>query len=280
MREQQNDVLKFGFNLCLVSLCAFSLLSCKKSELVTMVDNADSLNAGLETPGEGSGNQGDDEVVGGEPSPELPDVSEVAPIPPVPAPPKLAKMEPLSWESSSRPQASKWSAYAHDVIREEAFVNLNKAADAELFCPKYDSLTEDQKINFWGALFSGITKFESNYSPTSRMQETTMGTDPVTKQPVYSEGLLQLSYQDVQWAPYCEFDWSKDKYLSAKDPKKTILDPYKNLRCGILIMANQIKKKGNIVLSSGVYWAVLKRGGKYQKINDIIAITKKLSFCK
>lgn len=188
------------------------------------------------------------------------------------------KYEPLSWESS-RSDAKNWSTYAFKVIREEAYDSLNTAIDADVFCPNYHNMSKDQRINFWGALISGITKFESGYNPTTRYHESTMGTDPITKQPVYSEGLLQLSYQDTQWASYCEFDWSKDKYLSATDPKKTIFDPYKNLRCGIKILAAQVKRTKEVLLTSGVYWAVIREGGRYEKIDEIVAITKKLSFC-
>lgn len=94
-----------------------------------------------------------------------------------------------------------------------------------------------------------------------------MGTDPVTGRQVASEGLLQLSYQDVQWAPYCEFDWSVDKKYSDTDARKSIFDPEKITEdCGIQILDRQVAKKSNIALSSGVYWAVLKIGGKYRGI--------------
>lgn len=189
---------------------------------------------------------------------------------------------PLSWESpSANPkyaaQAVNWSDYAFNVIENEtAEQMLPGTTDVTQFCPKYYSLNRDLRINFWGALFAAVAKYESGYSPVSRMQETTMGTDPVTNRPVFSEGLLQLSYQDITGWPFCDFDWSQDKDLSPTDPRKTILDPYRNLECGIKIMAKQIAKKGSITLSSGVYWAVLKIGGKYGKINEIAAMTKKM----
>lgn len=260
----RNNSLKTGILLSL----ALTAFSCGRASL-------ESVPAAVTAPG--AGTPGD----GGNGSQDVGDGGTVAPpaATPTPAPALVSKMEPLSWESS-RADAKNWSTYAFQVIREEAFTDLHKARDIETFCPKYDTLTQEQQINVWGALFSGVSKYESGYSPTSRMQETTMGTDPITNKPVYSEGLLQLSYQDTQWAPYCEFDWSKDKYLAATDPKKTILDPYKNLRCGILILARQVRAKGAVVLSSGVYWAVLKSGGKYQQITNIANIVKKLSFCK
>jgi hypothetical protein len=116
------------------------------------------------------------------------------------------------------------------IQNETADQMLPGTTDVTLFCPKYFSLSTDLKVNFWGALFAG-------YNPTSRYQETTMATDPVTHPPVYSEGLLQLSYQDITGWSFCDFDWSQDRTLSPKDPKKTILDPYRNLECGIKIMA-------------------------------------------
>lgn len=200
-------------------------------------------------------------------------------VTPAPQPGISFKAEPLSWEAS-RSEGKNWSAYVFKVIREEAYDSLNSAIDSEVFCPNYNNMTKDQRINFFGALVSAITKFESNYSPTMRYQESTMGIDPITKSPVYSEGLLQLSYQDVQWAKYCQFDWTKDKNLKKTDPKKTIFDPYKNLRCGIKILADQVRRKKEILLTTGVYWAVLREGGRYEKIDEIAAITKKLSFCK
>lgn len=200
--------------------------------------------------------------------------------PPSPDPGSTYKMLPLAWENASNPQRKLWSAYLQDIILNKWNSLLTGANDITSFCPTYNRLSSEERANVWAQIFVAITKYESAYSPTSRMHETTMGTDPVTKQPVYSEGLLQLSYQDVQWAPWCEFDWNKDRNLSPTSPQKTILDPYINLNCGVGIMAGQIKRKGSIILDSGVYWAVIKGNGKYQQISGIQAIVKSLSLCK
>lgn len=187
--------------------------------------------------------------------------------------------EPLAWEKTVAGSVN-WSNYMYEVIENETFTLIDGADDMATFCPKYAEATKKQKINFWGQLFAAVAKFESSWKPTMRFHESTMGTDPVTKQPVYSEGLMQLSYQDTQWEPRCEFNWAVDKNLPVQDPRKTILDPYKNLRCGLLIMERQIRKHHKIAIDSGVYWAVLKLNGKYKKITEISAITKSLSFCK
>ncbi|HWU43863.1 MAG TPA: hypothetical protein VN132_10505, partial [Bdellovibrio sp.] len=186
---------------------------------------------------------------------------------PTPAPAPQYKMTALSWESSAHPERTQWSQYLQNIILNQWSSLLPGADDMSTFCPKYDTLDNDHRANVWAALFSGVAKYESGYSPTSRYLEGTMGTDPITGNSVYSEGLLQLSYQDIQVYPFCQFDWSKDKNLSPTDPTKTILDPDKNLYCGVGIMAKQISKHGRITITSGVYWSTLKPGGSYQQIS-------------
>ncbi|MNL15369.1 hypothetical protein D3C87_1363530 [compost metagenome] len=112
-----------------------------------------------------------------------------------------------------------------------------------------------------------------------RFHESTMGTDSVTKQPVYSEGLLQLSYQDVRGYPFCDFNWEVDRKLKVTDIRKTIFDPYKNLDCGVGIMSRQLARSGLITVKTNAYWSTLRSGGTYNKISQISAMVKKLPFC-
>lgn len=206
-------------------------------------------------------------------------------IPPTVTVPVKTKFAALSWEKN-HPERKEWSTFVFEFISAEVFESFDAAKDATRICPKYESLAKDQRILVWGELISAMAYFESGWSPTSRMTETTMGTDPVTGKQVASEGLLQLSYQDVPnygtvlKYPLCKIEWSKDKSLSLTDPKKTILNPYINLECGLRILANQVKKKGSVILSSGVYWAVLKDGGKYSKVDSIIGMIAKTGLCK
>lgn len=152
--------------------------------------------------------------------------------------------------------------------------------DVESFCPMYRRLGSIDQLNFWVQFFAAVAQYESGFDPTSRMTETTMGADPVTGQQVVSEGLLQLSYQDELWWPFCDFDYSADRRYGVKDVRRSILDPEKNLSCGIQILNRQVEKRGAIALSSNVYWAVLKINGKYTKLPEIRSITKKLPFCQ
>lgn len=198
---------------------------------------------------------------------------------PIPTTPNTA-MQPLAWESKVK-TANLWSAYIYSVIslEEPQMLNDDAALDADLFCPRYKQLSKNQRLNFWGQLFAGIAKYESGWSPTSYYVETTMGNDPITGRQVASEGLLQLSYQDGKnyGISACAFDWSKDKSYSNTDARKTILDPFKNLRCGIKIMASLLKRKQMISFETGVYWSTLRKGSTH--VPEISALTKTLNFC-
>lgn len=191
---------------------------------------------------------------------------------------KLDQAYPLLWEEAHT-EGKDWTQHVYEIINKETPDLVQGAEDITAFCPRYFNLTTDERINFWGMLISGIVKFESNFDPTNRMHETTMGTDPITGKPVYSEGLMQLSYQDIRPYPFCEFDWDTDKKLQPNDPRKTILDPYKNLSCGVKILAQQIKNRNRITLTSGVYWSVIKVNGKYSKIPQIAALTRQMPGC-
>ncbi len=183
----------------------------------------------------------------------------------------------LLWENAN-PDAENWTQHLLTMLdKNYSSTLLPGASDITNFCPKYHTLTDTKRIQFWGHLISAVTKFESAFDPTSRMSEPSLGTDKVTKSTVYSEGLLQLSYQDAGWIPNCEIDWQKDKNLGPKDPRKTILNPYINLNCGTWILANQIKNRNKIAVSSGVYWAVLRPG--HPRLSSIQALTRQMPGC-
>lgn len=191
-----------------------------------------------------------------------------------------SSLQPLLWEKG-KADSVMWSTYARQVIGDKASQALLPGAeDIEEFCPRYNAIeNRDLKINFWAYLISAIAEVESSFDPANRMSEPGLGIDKVTNKQVVSEGLLQLSYQDTKWYPACEFDWESDRKLAAEDERKTILDPFKNLKCGISILANQIKNRRRISIVDG-YWSVLRPDGrKYSKVNQIKRRTKQLSFC-
>lgn len=179
----------------------------------------------------------------------------------------------LSWEhtTSPRPERAPWSD-ALMILAEETFHGFFQAKDFPEFCPRWNALSHKNKLIAISELVIAVTYYESGYSPTSRMVEVGLGNDPYTGAQVASEGLLQLSYGDKRWAPWCDFNWQKDKHLPLK--QRSILDPVKNLNCGVRIMANQIARNDAIVISKNAYWSVLKRGHRNQKINQIKARVK------
>jgi len=162
----------------------------------------------------------------------------------------------LYWENTTEKHDERkpWSDKVTKIISDN-FAIYDKAEDITFFCPKYNKLTNEQKIKAHAEVIVGVVKHESSFNPTSRMVETTMSIDPVTGKQVASEGLLQLSYQDMSnygsITKGCGIDWSKDKKLSVTDKNKTIFDPLINLECGLRIYTNQLKNRKTILRPIG-----------------------------
>lgn len=184
------------------------------------------------------------------------------------------------WEAVN-PASKSWSTYGAEIIEQFGDDLLHGSEDIETFCPKYNQLNHDDRVTAWLYIVSTIVKYESNFSPTDRYEEKGMGVDPITGQSIWSEGLLQLSYQDVLKFPFCdEFQWDKDKLLSPNDPKKTILSPFKNLKCGIQILNYQIHKHDKIAIDDDAYWAVIMPRNVHNRLAKIRALVSAISICQ
>lgn len=178
-----------------------------------------------------------------------------------------------------------WSEFILKAIESLYDNSFSFCEDINTFRNDYSTLNKNQKINIWGELISALCKFESNWSPVSRMKED-LGIDPVTNKQVVSEGLMQLSYQDkVNYngkVPIeCKFNWQIDKPLyeiNPKDPNITILNPYYNLEYGIHILAYQVRQFKKLVIKKYAYWSIIKEGSRYQKINEIKAMVEAINF--
>lgn len=165
-----------------------------------------------------------------------------------------------SWEKY--PENKPWTDFTFNLISGELFGAFDKASDATAFCPKYASLSHDQKAAMWTEVISQVALYESKWDPADVFNEPAPLNYP-------SIGLLQLSYEDHAGYSFCPAKGSKD-----------LKDPLVNLDCGIRILANQVNKRGALTLSSGVYWSTLKIGGKYSQIPKIQAATKKVPGCQ
>ncbi len=193
--------------------------------------------------------------------------------------------EHLAWETK-KVEARDWSMMVYSVVENEEpqMLNDDAAEDIKLFCPRYKSLSNAERLNFWGQFFSALAEPESGWDPNNTTVETDKNfkkMDAVTNQRVRSEGLLQLSYQDEKSHHLnCGFNWKRDQNLAAEDSRKSIFHPYLNLRCGIKIMANQLKKRKSITLKNDVYWSVLRTTDHEDTIKAIAGRTKSLRICQ
>jgi hypothetical protein len=183
----------------------------------------------------------------------------------------------LSWEVD-HPERSLWTTHTLATLKPH-LAQLNTATDIAIFALSYAIATDEEKLAIWGELISAVALKESSWNPCDRYLEKGMGTDPVTGEHVYGEGLLQLSYQDTEGNPELKklFDWEQDKKLKRDDCSKTILDPLRNLTGGIAILVNQVKHHKAIVLKKP-YWSTLGDPGvwKDSKVTEIAAMVGKV----
>ena len=130
------------------------------------------------------------------------------------------------------------------------------------YCPNFEGEAEADKRAFWAYLFQALAGAEAGLDPTVNVHHTQAAvakTDTVTRRPVRAEGLLQVTYEDADRYG-CAFDWASDRKLGEHDPGRSILQPGKNLACGVKIMENQIITQGKPVLSRTSYWSTLQPG--------------------
>lgn len=164
-----------------------------------------------------------------------------------------------------RAHAATWPNNYSDVVK----LNVPKtllALNTLDFCPNYGAMNEAAKHQAWADILQSISLPESGWKPTLRYRETGLGIDSVTHLPVYSEGLLQLSYQDARNYPMAsvcqEISWAKDKSKSVSDPTRTILNPRINLVCGLQIMNRLITRYPKLGAREalGKYWSTMRLG--------------------
>jgi hypothetical protein len=177
-------------------------------------------------------------TLSGEPTPE--------PSPPHPVP-------------SDKPLKGWIPAYDEFIERQVTPKMLTDKLD---FCPNYEQMDEATKRKTWAVIFHGIAIPESGLKRTTRFREPGMK-DREGNQ-VWSEGLLQLSYQDAAnyRTPTClKMDESADSKLKVTDPDRTIFDPYVNLGCGVEIADRLLSRYGaqGGVYAMGRYWSTMRR---------------------
>jgi hypothetical protein len=185
-------------------------------------------------------------------------------MPPQPIP--QSKDIPLVWESGQHPERAEWSARLKEMVKEN-LDRLDLARDLQTFCPALERLTRAQRINLWADLIAATAYYESGWNPRSYSVDVGTNDDADT----WSVGLLQLSVVD-QSSYRLKFGYDFND----------LQDPIKNLRLGVAILAAQIERHGLILIPvghSGLYWATLHPGGKYDQTARIAERLRHLDFC-
>jgi hypothetical protein len=134
--------------------------------------------------------------------------------------------------------------------------------DVRRFCPDFYRMTDVNKRAFWAYFFQAMAAAEAGLNPTTNVRHTEpaiVKVDTVTHQLIHSEGLLQLTYEDEKRYG-CNFDWEIDKHLPPHDPRRTILNPQRNLDCGVKILANQLFVLHEPLFAHNSYWSTLQPG--------------------
>lgn len=104
-----------------------------------------------------------------------------------------------------------------------------------------------QDVTYWQSVIKAICFAESNFNPRERFFEDSMG--------YYSEGLMQLSYEDCK-----AYSFPLDK------SKNEIFDIEKNIQLGMIILNRLVRKHGDFIFNSGNYWAVLQPKNKRHQV--------------
>ncbi len=193
-----------------------------------------------------------------------------------PNPPSPATPEPPS-HFTDQPQVlvgwlQEYDTHIHSEIQAQETELLQLSADEmATVCPKWSDLSTVQKLNFWSSLLYAVAKEESDFERNMIYLETGLSTDPITKQQIRSEGLLQLSYGDVEvyHYPFDDISWERDSTSALHDYEigtkkgdatRTLLNAYSNLNLGLWIMRDLLKKRPAELFESATcrYWSTLR----------------------
>lgn len=165
----------------------------------------------------------------------------------------------LYWENTTAPHPERkpWSDLIIETFRKDLAV-YSKATDILDFCPKFASLSAQDRLKAFGELWVAVAYYESGFKPTSASVDVGK---PELKD-TWSVGLYQMSVVD-----------QKNYKLDFGFKYEDLLKPLPNIKLALAIFKRQIENRKYIAIPApnpGLYWAVLRPGGKYDK-SDLIA---------
>jgi hypothetical protein len=187
-------------------------------------------------------------------TPQVPVQPEVKPAPATPIAEKKEELDQPTWDPE-------WDVIVETALPPE-MLSSKVGRAVRPFCPRFRAMSDVDKRAYWAYVFQALAGAEASLVPTTDVRHTEPEVavkDTVTRRPVRSEGLLQLTYMDADRYG-CDFDWDMDRKLPEKNPAKTILQPKNNLTCGVKILERQIVEKGRPLVSRSSYWSTLQPG--------------------
>ena len=181
--------------------------------------------------------------------------------PPTPLDEKKAEL------GSSNTWQPQWDAFIEQSLPAD-LLSAKAARAVHTFCPAFAQMKEADQRAFWAYTLQALAAAEAGLKPTADVHHTQPAVnhiDHVSHRPIRQEGLLQLTYEDAQRYG-CDFDYKADAHLPEKSPQRTILDPQRNLGCGMRILDNQISTADQPLVSRHSYWATLQPGTRSYRV--------------
>lgn len=138
----------------------------------------------------------------------------------------------------------------------QGLLKLSSLKDANLYCPKFSSLSEVEKMQFYVMLFSTMSRWESGFDHEKFYREDF--SDPAGD--VISRGLLQMS----------QISSNANRYKCGIKKAEDLYDPKTNLECAVKIMTSLVLEDRYLGTALGAgeksghtggsrYWSVLRK---------------------
>ncbi|MDH5182124.1 MAG: transglycosylase SLT domain-containing protein [Gammaproteobacteria bacterium] len=147
--------------------------------------------------------------------------------------------------------------------------------DISRYCPRYTTVSRQERLQFWSALISGLAWFESNHSSAVRYKERFAD---VRGKAVISRGLLQISRESAN-AYGCDITEANQLH-----------NPKVNINCGVKILNKWVGQEDQVIaqrrggllvketwLGAAKYWSPFR---DYSRIRSLARALKELPFCK
>ena len=181
----------------------------------------------------------------------VPPSPQVQPAPSTPINEKKAELGETTWNPE-------WDKIVEQALP-PSLLSAQVPRDVRHFCPRFFEMTDQDKRVFWAYFFQALAAAEAGLNPRASTPHTALKETEDLPDLGRTQGLLQLSYKDRERYG-CNFDPEVDRGLKLHDLARTILQPANNLKCGVMILENQIIDQHKPLLTPSSYWGTLRPG--------------------